>query len=306
MSAEYFQRAYRMDAAESAFLELQLEHLKARTFDVRYPALKGRQFVPVSNEADPGAETIAYEQGDAVGRAKIISHNAKDIPRIDVLSEKFTRPVRVIADAFGWTRKELQAASMTGRNLNGRRMRWARRAAEQTIDDICAFGAPDFGIPTGFVNDAVVPQQVAGDLWTVATPDEIIDDMGDAVARIVEATEDTDEPDTIVLPPDRHSLISTRPRSANSDKTILEFVLSAFPSITAIEKWNRLQSAGTGSTRRMIVYKRSPENLEQDIPEEFNMLEPQLQGLDTVINAVAQTAGMVFYQPFTADYTDTI
>jgi hypothetical protein len=295
-----------MDAAESAFFERELEHVKAVTYDIRFPALKGRQFVPVAGDVDPGAESVTYQQFDKVGRAKIISNNAKDIPRVDVNGVEFNRPVREVADAYGWTIKEVRSAAMAGRSLTTMRASAARRAIEQVIDDVAAVGAPDFGIATGFTNDADVPQQVAPGLWPAATPDQILADVGDAIARISAATEDTEEPNTVIVPPDRWALISTTPRSATSDTTILEFILRAFPQITAVEKWNRLQTAGAGATRRMVVYDRSADKLQQDIPSEFEQLPVQEQGIEFVVNALASTAGMAWFYPLSADYTDTI
>jgi len=301
-----FRKAYRLDAAQSAFLELQLEHLHAVAYDIRFPALKGRQFIPVDNSVNPGAETVAYEQGDAVGRAKLMADRAEDTPNIDVFSVKFTRPIREIGAHYTMTRKEMMSSAMTGMPLDTKRSIKTRRAVEQVIDDVAAIGAPAFGIATGFTNDPTVPQQAAAALWTTLTPAQIIADIGAAIARISAATEDTEIPNTIVLPPDRWNLIATTQNSDASDKTILDFILSSFRMITAVESWNRLQDAGTGSSRRMVVYDRSPDQLHQDIPEEFTLLEPLVKPRLTKVEAVAQTAGMVWTYPLSADYTDTI
>ena len=63
----------RQDAKYTAILEKKLEYLKTKIYEVVYPKLKARQLIPVSNEADPGAETITYEQWDDFGMAQIIS-----------------------------------------------------------------------------------------------------------------------------------------------------------------------------------------------------------------------------------------
>lgn len=301
-----FARAYRLDAAQSAFLELQLEQLKVQTQEIKYPALKGRLFVPTSNEIDPGAEAVAYEQGDGIGRAKIMADHAEDSPNIDDFSEKFSRPVREIAAHYNFTRKEMLSAAMTNRPLTTKRAARVRRAIEHVIDDVAAVGAPSFGIPTGFTNDANVPQQAAAATWAASTPAVIVAQIGDALSRIIAATEDTEHGNTIVIPPDSLSLIATTQNSAASDKTILQFILENFPTLVAVESWNRLQTAGAGSTRRMVTYDRSPTQLEQDIPEEFTTLEPEVRPRKTKVESVAQTAGMVWYKPLSADYLDTI
>lgn len=59
-----YQGAVMCDANEALFFARQLEHIKARTFDVKYPGLNGLRVLPVSTEAGAGAETITYEQYD--------------------------------------------------------------------------------------------------------------------------------------------------------------------------------------------------------------------------------------------------
>lgn len=305
------QRSDQLDAAESVFFARQLEHIKSQTFDIRYPELLARRFVPVSGEAGAGATTVTYRQFNRVGRAKIIGSNAKDIPRVDVHGLEFNRPVRTVADAYGWTVMDVQAAAMAGISLNPQRAGAARRAVEEEIDLIAALGAPDHGIPEGFLNSAAVPTQnvpagVGGVAWSLKTADEIIKDVCDAIARIRSVSLDTERPDTIILPPAQDALISCTPRSTQSDTTIKEFLLKAVPEITAIESWNRLTGAGVGATDRMVVYKRSADKLQQEVTQEFNSLPVQEQGLEFVINNLAKTAGTALYYPLGIDYSDAI
>ena len=64
----------RLDAAATAALDLQLEHLRARTYDIKYPEMKARMLIPVDTSVDPGAETIAYHQWSEIGMAEINLH----------------------------------------------------------------------------------------------------------------------------------------------------------------------------------------------------------------------------------------
>jgi hypothetical protein len=295
----------RFDADEAAFFARELEHIKARTYDIRYPNLRARDFVPVSGEAGPGATQVTYHQFDRVGRAKMIAPNAKDLPRVDVLGKEFPRPVRAWGDAYGWTIFEVQSAAMAGRNLNARKASAARRAIEEGLDETAAIGAPEFGIPEGFINSTAVPATTTTP-WSALTADQIIAQISAAYQRIVAATLGIHRPNTIILPDEQHALIATTPRASVSDTTILEFIMRSFQTITAIEPWYRLVGAGAGATDRMIMYDRSPEILEQDITQEFTQLPVQEQGLEFVINAVAQTAGSAIYYPLAIDYTDDI
>ena len=70
------QKSDQLDAAESVFFARQLEAIKSQTYDIRYPELRSRLFVPVSNEAGAGATSVTYRQFNRAGRAKIIGANA--------------------------------------------------------------------------------------------------------------------------------------------------------------------------------------------------------------------------------------
>jgi len=305
------QKSDQLDAAESVFFARQLEHIKAQTYDVRYPELKARMFIPVSGEAGAGATTITYRQFNRTGRAKIVGNNAKDIPRVDVDGTEFPRPVRTAAAAYAWTVMDVQAAAQAGISLNPQRAQAARRAVEEVLDEVAAIGAPDYGIAEGFINNSAVPTQdvpagASTDTeWSTKTPDEIIADVSAPIQRIRTVSLDTEMPDTIVLPPAQHALIGTT-RLTDSDATILDFLLKAFPMITAIESWYRLAGAGAGSTDRMIVYKRAADKLQQEIPMEFDQRPVQEQGLEFVINTMAKTAGTALYYPLSADFSDAI
>ena len=301
---------FRFDSAEADFVRRQLEHLKSQMFDIKYLELKARMFVPVSTEVDPGATTVTYQQGDRRGLAKVVGHNAKDLPRVDVLTTEFNRPVRMLGAAYGWNLKEVKSAAMTNKPLNTRKANAARRSIEELLDEIAAVGSPEHGIATGFINDANVPQQsVTGGTWATklgVTPDDVIEDVREARSRIILATGGMEIPDTMLIPEDAHSLIATTPRSGTTDTSVLEWILGKFPGLTAIEPWERLTGAGAGSTDRMILYKRSPDVVQQEIVEDFTQLPVQVQGLEFVTNTIAQTAGTNFYYPLSADYSDGI
>lgn len=294
-----------LDADEGAFFARELEAIKAQTFDILFPTLRSRDFIPVDGSAGAGATQVTYQQFDRVGRAKIIGPNARDIPRVDVSGKEFPRPVRPWADAYGWTIFEVQSAAMANRNLNARKASAARRAIEEGLDETAAIGAPDFGIPEGFLNSSAVPATVTTP-WAALTADQIIAQVSAARQRIVDVSLGVERPNTILLPEAQHALIADLPRSTQSDKTVLEFLLSNRNGINAIEPWYRLSGIGGGGTDRMVMYDRSPDKITQDVTQEFTQLPVQEVGFEFVVNAWAQTAGTAIYYPLSIDYTDDI
>jgi hypothetical protein len=293
-----------LDADEGAFFARELEAIKAQTFDILYPTLRSRDFIPVDGSAGAGATQVTYQQFDRVGHAKIVGPNARDVPRVDVLGKEFPRPVRAWADAYGWTLFEVQSAAMANRNLNARKASAARRAIEEGLDETAAIGAPDYGIPEGFINSSAVPATTTTP-WSALTADQIIAQVSASRQRIVTVSLGVERGNTILLPDGQFELISNLPRSSQSDTTVLEFLMRS-PGINAIEPWYRLVDAGVGVTDRMIIYDRSPDKLTQDITQEFTQLPVQEVGFEFVVNAFAQTAGTALYYPLSMDYTDDI
>lgn len=296
----------RMDAAESAFFARELEIIQTKTYDIRYPELKHRQFCPTTGESNGGADTTTYRQYDEVGRAKFISDNADDLPNVDVKGEEFTRPYRMMGVSYGWNYKELKRSQMTGRSLDGRRANTARNVIEELLDYTACFGSPIHGIVDGFLNNAAIPSQAAAAAWNGLAADLIIKDVADGVSRIHDLTKGIWMPDTVLLPLTPYVFIATKPRSTTSDTTILDFILKSFPMIKKIEPWYRLATAGAGSASRMVIYKRDPDVLSHEIGQEFLQLAPQERGLRTIVPCIAETAGVQIPQPKAIDFTDGI
>lgn len=63
---------FREDAGESVFFAQELQKVKAKTYDVKTPANNAMSIFPVTSEADPGADTVAFDSYDSVGMAKIL------------------------------------------------------------------------------------------------------------------------------------------------------------------------------------------------------------------------------------------
>lgn len=301
------QRFSHLDAAESAFFARELEYVYAKTYDIKYPQLKARQFVPVSNEANPGARSVTYEQYDRVGRAKITAPGAVDAPRVDVFGKEFNRPVRLVTDSYGYHILEIREAAMAGKPLQTRKANAARRAIEEILDEVAALGSPEHGIATGFLNNADVSLETkTGAVWASASADTIIADVAKMYSKIDTVSKGVETANTLILPDAAWTVIATKPRATTSDTTVLEFLLRSFPMLTAVEKWYRCNDAGAASKTRAVLYNRSPEYLSQEIPSEFEQLPVFQRGQNFEIECMATTAGTAFYYPLSACYMDDI
>jgi len=295
-----------LDANESAFFSRELTAVENETYDIQYPELKARSIIPVNSSVNAGAETITYRSFDQIGEAKVISNAATDLPRVDVLGTEYSRPVKTVGDAFGYSVVEIKNANMAGRALSTDRAAAARKAIEYKLDDIAALGSAVDGIATGFLNDANVTISATGGAWGSATPATIIADFTAALTRINDASKGVEMANTVVLPDAKYSQIATTPRSATSDSTILAYILANFPTITEIIPWYKAKTAGVSAVNRMVVYNRNPSKLKQHITDEYQQLAPQAKGLEMIVNCMARTAGTTIYYPRSMDYTDGI
>ena len=304
-------RFVRLDAAENIFFERELEHVRAQSYDIKYPALKARVLIPLDTTVDPGAETVKYEQYDSVGVAALLASYAHDLPRVDVKGREFRSPIKGLGNSFGYSVQEIRAARMAGKPLEARKLQAARKAVEEKLDRILAFGDGLSGL-LGFLNQPnalayVIPAGNGGlTKWASKTPDEILADLNGACLYMVDQTRGVETPDTLVLPDEQFGIIATTPRSATSDTTILDYWLKTNPWVRNVESWHKLKGAGAGVTDRAVFYRRSPDALQGIIPQEFETFPPEAKGLEFEVACHMRTGGVVVYYPLSICYADGI
>jgi len=295
-----------LDADGAVFFQRQLEKIKAKSYDVRYADLKARMLFPVSNEGGPGITSITYRTYDQVGAAKIINAYANDLPRADIAGKETSIPVRSVGISYGYNLDEIQASQLTGASLDQRRANAARRSVEQVHNDVAFFGDADSGLPGLFSNPNIPTGAVvnpgSGTEWVNKTPDEILFDINDAFTDIFETTKMVERGNTVMLPPAQWSYIMSTPRSANSDTTIAQYIVSNSPYISSLEDIipvNECTAANNPllAADAMVVYDRSPDKLELEIPVELEMLPVQQKNLEFVVPGRSRIGGLNIYYP---------
>ena len=223
-----------LDANESAFFVRELTHIKSRSYDIIYPEFKAVKYIPVTNEAGPGADVILYRQYDIVGMMTLIANYAQDLPRADVKGVEFSVIVKSIGGSYGYNVQEIRAAQMVGRPLDARRALAVRHGYDQYINKLgwLGDGTPTWG---GMYGLLFQPNTTKGDAitgtWLTATADQIIADFQKAYNGIVNTTKGVEMPNTCLLPIAEYNRIATTPRSTISDTTVLKFLQGAFPGI---------------------------------------------------------------------------
>ena len=287
------------------FMQRQLESIEQTVYLFKKRELKYREFIPVSNRDNPGAESITYRMLDMVGAAIIIANYASDLPRADVLGKEFTQSVKSIGISFGWNTQEIRAASMNNVSLDTMKATAARRAVREKENNIAWRGDADSNIK-GWLDNPNVPilaalTGVGGIPWSLKTPDEIINDVRIMTSRVRVQSKGIHEADTLILPIEQYDIIAGTPRSTHSDTTILEFITKPGNSFGLKEvSWlsDELDLAFTGGTEDgTICYEKSPENMELRIPMELELLPVQQKGLEFIIPGESRIGGVVVRYP---------
>lgn len=304
--------ATQIDADEQFFFARELEFIKTKSYDVKYPGLKYREILPVSHEAGEGAETITYRTYDQRGMAKIVSNYANDFPRVDVVGSENTVKVKSLGDSYGYNVQEIRAARMAGKPLEQRRANAARKAIMEQENALAMFGNAQAGL-VGFLNhpnigEYLTPNDGTGTSTTfeTKTAEQILRDLNAVANKIVTDTKGVEIPDTVLLPLSTFNYLSSKVWSQYSDQTILEVFKKNNQYIKNVGWLNELETAGDGLTKRMIAYRRDPDALTLEIPKEFETFPPQERGLDYVIHCHSRIGGVIIYYPLSVCYADGI
>jgi hypothetical protein len=294
----------KLDADESVFFGRQLEHLKSKTYDKKFTNLKARQVIPVSFEAGPGAETITYEQFDMVGMAKIVRDYAEDFRAADVTAKEFVAKVKSLGSAYKYSVQDVRAARQAGKSLEQRKANAAKRAIDQLENKIAYFGDDDHGL-VGMLNNANVP--IVGlphaGAWSTLTADQLIDNLNANANNAITASNGVESPNTMLLPTAEFTLISSK-RIPDTNITVKDFFLSSNPFIEQIDWLEELKAAGVGAVPRIVSYRRDPDWLTLEIPQDFEQFAVQEQGLAFKVPCHERIAGVLNYYPLAMAYSD--
>lgn len=304
-----------------AFFERELEHRKAKSYDVLKAPLKGMELIPVSSEAGTGAETITYEQYENTGIAKVIANYAADMPRADVKGKEFTARIRSIGDAFGYSLQEIRAAMFAGKPLEQRKANAAVRAMQEKWDHVIFYGDATYGLQ-GWLTNVNIPSaavkndgDASGTTFTskLSDPSKIVRDLNKLVHDVLDTTNEVEKPNTIVLPVAQRSLLATTRMDSGTDTTILKFFLENNGYVDQVIGSNRLKAASlaaAGVTRFsgdiMIAYDRNPDKVTFEMPQPFEQLPVQERNMEFVVNCHSRVGGVLIYYPLSMNIGEGI
>lgn len=302
----------RFDGIEdaSAFFARELDYVKSKAYDKRYPELSALRYLPISSEVSEGAETATWYGYEVTGLAEIISNYADDLPRADVKGEPTTVNIKSIGVSYGYNAQEMRASVYTGKNLDARKATATKRAHDLRVNQIAFIGSDKDKMVGIFSEEAGIPEYALSEVtvdsgkkteFKYKTADQILADLNGMQAYIDELTNSIERPDTLALPSHTYMDLSTR-RIPDTEITVLKFLKDNSPYIKNFESWNELGAGATmfNPTGKNVafLYTKDPEKFTLEIPMPFKQYPIQIKNLETVVPCESRCAGLMIYYPF--------
>ena len=307
-------KGMRFDDAEDASLYFarELDYIKAQSYDVEYPELTALSLFPISNEVNPGAETVTYYSYDKTGVAKIINNYATDLPRADVKGKPSTGYVKSVGASYGYSVQDMRASRMASKSLDVRKAEAARYAVDFELNRIAWAGDKENGLigvlsPENDIPLYVVPNGASSKTsWESKTADEILADLNGMQKQVSRTTKNVERPDTLALPADVYIDISTR-QIPNTGYTVKKFLLENAPYLKDIVSAAELQADAEDTNpyaaegkNVALLFKKDARKMSIEHPLPFYQHPLQTKGLEIVVPCEARTAGAIIYYPLSA------
>lgn len=290
----------RLDANETAYLNRQLEHLKAQTYDVEYARLSALEVFSIDATTPQYAETVTYQQFDSKGQAELISDYG-NLPTIEVGMKPFTTNVKDLGLSASYTIKDIKRGAIQGTPLPSRKMLAIREGIMQLHNRLFWLGDSGAGI-TGVLSQANVPNAVVatgtgGTTWATKTASEMYADLTGAVIDMITLTKGVEVPNFIVMTSAKLESLRTKRLGDNTGDTVLEAFQKQYPNITFYTE-ELFETAFTGGANGFLLGNNNPIKIELQAPIVIEIQAPQQQGLAFSVPAIASNGGCTMYKPY--------
>lgn len=310
------------DDATLNSLRRDFNQIEREAYDLPRENLDAIMSAPIKGGINKGAQTYTVRTITKLGMAKVIAADAKDLPPVSLAMKKDTVEIHNVGASYKFTQEELNGAAFAGIPLESLDARAARQTIDEKVDEIIYVGEKDWGLKGLLTNENVTRTVAANNAggtskkWKDKTLDEITADIQTMVDAVFNATKGprgsgTVTPDTLKLPREAYTSLTTRTKGVDSDVTFLKALQDRFApqGIRSIECCN--SAAGVGNVGgvaadRALLYKKAPENVFSILPVVFQVLPAQYVGLSIIYNCVARTGGTAWRRPTTGVYMDGI
>lgn len=303
--------------ASLGFAQNQTSHIEAGVYKFKYGDLNYAELIPVDTSAGEFVKSVTYYSMDGAGAAKWLNGNGKDVPVVGTQMNQHETAVHTAGIGYSYGYEEVNQARLLGQPLESDKAFYARRAYEEFVYGVALNGDTAKNFEGLYDYTGVPAASVAADgtgsatAWSTKTPDQIVRDMNALLTGIKTATKETELADTLILPTERLDTIAST-RMTDTSETILTFFQKAnvYTSQTGqplmIRGKRGLLTKGSGSTARMIAYRRSPEVLKLHIPMVHRFFPVQIEGFQFTIPGMFRLGGLDIRLPKAVSYGDGV
>lgn len=313
-------QAVRLDAANSYFVDQQLEAQDPRKMRQLVPGIVGLRTIPKAQGLTRSQPSYAYFM--QILKAKTHRHGAKakDGPTVEVLTEKVTHNIETYPATIEWELDDVENARLNGMDLPGDKTLAAITKLEERVDQSLATGD---GAVKGILNNANVPttnlaaKTGGGTAWTVATAtaDEMVKDVKNAAGAAAAALKQARIPGSdmpnfrqwALYLPDSWWMAAAGTYRANTDTSALELI-QRLPYIKSVIPWWRAETADGGTDPMFALIPCldngaiNPMAAGAIVPIDYEELAAQLAGFTVVKPVRAKAGGVAIPYPVACRY----
>lgn len=253
-------------------------YLEPELVNVPFEGTNFAQLIPVDTSANAYAPAVSFISNEQIGQATLLSAGADDVPNATANMTLRERPVFLAGIGYEFNIEEINKALLYGVDLSMAKMAAARQAADQYMMNWTLTGDASAGV-TGIINTtgpnaATVAADGTGSsaLWSAKTGVLMARDVNAAISYVITTSKNVVIPNTVLLSHERlETLATTLMGNTSTDTTVLEFIRRTFAARfngAQIDFFahSALSTAGSGSTQRMVVYRRDPAILKLPLP----------------------------------------
>jgi hypothetical protein len=303
------------DASEAGtFMISQLAHVEQEVYEVQRVMPRYAELMPITSEAGSAANSIVYQIMDWAGQFKRVNSNARDLPRVEVGYADVTLNVAQGGGSYEYNVQEMVESAFLRRPLNVARAQAADSAWQQHLNNVALIGETNFNL-YGLLNMNTVPSGNAPvGAWGGGTTTEVqvLSDLCYGLLTVYQNSAYNDYITDILVPVSVMNYLSRAFIGTNAFVSLIKFFQEnnmAYWDKKAVINFTplpQLETMGSGSTRRVVFYKKDPSRLKFHSTQNLTFLAPQPQGLSIVMNGYYRYGGLQVTYPKSMYYMDAI
>lgn len=311
--------------AQFGFVVNQAFTINAQVYATKFPDLDFGRLVYVDTSAPEWTPGIISFMSSTVGAADWYSGAAKDVPKADVTVDKSQVGVHMAAIGYGYNSEEVGQSQLLGINLGAGKAEAARRAYAEFMWNLTLTGNATknllgLGNQTS-VTTGTAPADGTGSVTTwfdgsgnsTKTPAQIIRDINNVLTGVFTGSLTVEMADTLLLPYSTISYLSATMMSATNSETVMSYILrnNIYTQMTGQQLTIRgvlgLDTAGAGSTKRMVAYANRQDVVKLHLPMPHRFLPVYQDGpMNFQVPGVFRTGGVEVLRPGAFRYLDGI